>query len=105
MGALEPPHLIAILAIVLIVFGPGKLPELGKAIGESFRELRRATNDQPAARRAVDEAPMATPPAARASANRMCSGCRNTIGPTDRFCGTCGTAQQSSGTAATDVVL
>jgi TatA/E family protein of Tat protein translocase len=105
MGALEPPHLIAILAIVLIIFGPGKLPELGKAIGESFRELRRATTDQPAARRAADEARLATPPAANAAVTRMCSACRNSIGPTDRFCGTCGAAQQSSGTAATDVAL
>lgn len=44
-GILQPTHLLLILAIVLIVFGPGKLPGLGKAIGESVRELRKSTQD------------------------------------------------------------
>jgi len=33
LGALESWHLIVILVIVLVVFGPGKLPQLGKAVG------------------------------------------------------------------------
>ncbi len=44
-GLLQPTHLILILAIVLIVFGPGKLPGLGKAIGESMRELRKGASE------------------------------------------------------------
>ncbi len=50
-GLLQPTHLVLILAIVLIIFGPGKLPGLGKAIGQSIRELRESTSgtDQPAA--------------------------------------------------------
>jgi len=48
-GILQPTHLILILVIVLIIFGPGKLPELGKALGESIRELRAsASGDKPA---------------------------------------------------------
>ena len=39
-GILQPAHLLLILAIVLIVFGPGKLPELGKALGQMTRDLR-----------------------------------------------------------------
>lgn len=44
-GLLQPTHLVLILAIVLIVFGPGKLPGLGKAIGESMRELRKGASE------------------------------------------------------------
>ncbi len=42
-GLLQPTHLVLILAVVLIFFGPGKLPSLGKALGESVRELRRSS--------------------------------------------------------------
>jgi sec-independent protein translocase protein TatA len=44
-GLFQPTHLILVLAIALIVFGPGKLPELGKALGESIRELKKALNE------------------------------------------------------------
>jgi sec-independent protein translocase protein TatA len=37
--------ILLILAIVLIVYGPGKLPEVGGAIGKAFREFRRASTD------------------------------------------------------------
>jgi sec-independent protein translocase protein TatA len=43
LGALQPGHLIVILVIVLLIFGPGKLPELGKAVGDGLRELKKAT--------------------------------------------------------------
>lgn len=42
------PELILILVIALIVFGPGKLPEVGKAIGKGINEFRRATTEQSA---------------------------------------------------------
>jgi len=41
-GLLEPAHLLLILFVALLVFGPQKIPDLGKAIGESIRELKRA---------------------------------------------------------------
>lgn len=47
-GLFQPTHLILVLAIALIVFGPGKLPELGKALGESIRELKKALDEDPA---------------------------------------------------------
>jgi TatA/E family protein of Tat protein translocase len=37
--------LVIVLAIVLIVYGPGKLPEVGGAIGKAMREFRRASTD------------------------------------------------------------
>jgi len=44
-GLFQPMHLMVTLAIVLIVFGPGKLPEVGAALGEAIRNLKKALND------------------------------------------------------------
>ena len=42
---IHPLWIVLILAIVLIVFGPGRLPELGGAIGKGLREFRKATSE------------------------------------------------------------
>jgi len=39
------PELLVILAIVLIIFGPGKLPALGSGIGNALRNFRKAMNE------------------------------------------------------------
>ncbi|MFZ3579337.1 twin-arginine translocase TatA/TatE family subunit [Virgibacillus sp. DJP39] len=39
------PGLIIILVIALIVFGPSKLPEIGKSFGSSLKEFKNATKD------------------------------------------------------------
>ncbi len=44
-GLFQPLHLIIILAIALIIFGPGKLPELGAGLGKSIREFKKAMKD------------------------------------------------------------
>jgi sec-independent protein translocase protein TatA len=41
-GLLSPVHLIIIMVIVLILFGPGKLPDLGKGLGKGIREFKEA---------------------------------------------------------------
>lgn len=41
-GLFQPTHLLLILVVVLIVFGPGKLPEVGKALGKTVRDMRNA---------------------------------------------------------------
>ncbi len=41
-GLLQPMHLLLIVVIALIVFGPGKLPELGAGLGKGIREFRKA---------------------------------------------------------------
>jgi sec-independent protein translocase protein TatA len=43
MFAFSMPELILVLVIALVVFGPGKLPDVGKALGKSLQEFRRAT--------------------------------------------------------------
>jgi sec-independent protein translocase protein TatA len=40
MGILSPTHLIIILAIVLIIFGPSRLPELGKSLGKTMKSIQ-----------------------------------------------------------------
>ncbi len=44
-GRLGSTELLIILGIVLIIFGPSKLPELGKTLGNGIRELRSSTKD------------------------------------------------------------
>jgi sec-independent protein translocase protein TatA len=44
-GLLQPTHLLIILAIALLVFGPKNLPQLGKGLGESIRGFKDAMND------------------------------------------------------------
>jgi len=45
-GLFQPMHLIIILVIALIIFGPGKLPELGKGLGKSIREFKKAMSGE-----------------------------------------------------------
>ena len=41
-GLLSPVHMVIILVIVLVLFGPGKLPDLGKGLGKGIREFKDA---------------------------------------------------------------
>lgn len=45
MGPIGWPELIILLVVVLIIFGPGKLPDIGNAIGRGVREFRKASSD------------------------------------------------------------
>ncbi|MFC1532948.1 twin-arginine translocase TatA/TatE family subunit [Thermodesulfobacteriota bacterium] len=47
MFGIGMPELIIILIIILIIFGAGKLPEIGSGIGKGIRNFKKATNDQP----------------------------------------------------------
>ena len=44
-GSLGMPELVIIFVIALIVFGPRKLPELGKSLGKSLAEFKKASNE------------------------------------------------------------
>lgn len=44
-GLLQPMHLIVIVGIALLVFGPRKIPELGKGLGEGIRGFRSAMKE------------------------------------------------------------
>ena len=51
------PEMIVVLVIVLVVFGAGKLPEIGGAMGKSIRNFRNASegNDEPESRRQIKD--------------------------------------------------
>lgn len=44
-GSIGGPELILILVVVLLVFGPKRLPEFGRTIGKGLAEFKRASND------------------------------------------------------------
>lgn len=43
------PDIIVILAVVLVVFGPGKLPEIGASLGKGIRNFKKTSEDEPPA--------------------------------------------------------
>lgn len=45
LGGFGGPELILVLLVVLLIFGPSKLPQIGSAIGKGIRELRNASKD------------------------------------------------------------
>jgi sec-independent protein translocase protein TatA len=45
MGPIGFPELVVIFVVALIVFGPRKLPELGRSLGKSIAEFKRASNE------------------------------------------------------------
>ncbi|HUV04260.1 MAG TPA: twin-arginine translocase TatA/TatE family subunit [Armatimonadota bacterium] len=45
MGSMGYPEILVILLIALLLFGPKKLPEIGRTLGKAMRELRKAARD------------------------------------------------------------
>ena len=59
-----PLELVIILVIALLILGPGKLPDVGAALGKSIREFRKASSDvQESVKVDVDTSPQAPAPA------------------------------------------
>ena len=94
MPTLGPWELVIVLVIVVVIFGAGRLSDVGGAVGKSIREFRKATTDDPSV-----HAPTAAPPAPVASptvtpsvtVENKCPSCA-TVNPTGQvFCGQCGT--------------
>jgi sec-independent protein translocase protein TatA len=83
MGPLGFPELVIIFIVALIVFGPRKLPELGRSLGKGLAEFKKASNEL---QRTLDEeirneeqkappvaAPVALPPAPTAASHEITS--------------------------------
>ena len=89
-----PFELLLILAVVVIIFGVGRLPEVGGAIGKSIREFRRASHEsedqhqlsQPEAEPDIGLPASNAPPAYA----RYCSRCGASAAAAAKFCSECG---------------
>jgi sec-independent protein translocase protein TatA len=75
-----PGELILVLVIVLIIFGPGKLPDIGSAIGKGVREFRKASTDL---EDSIRGEPAATPPAEDKTPAASSGGSAPTTPPTE----------------------
>ena len=53
-GLFQPMHLLVIFFIALLVFGPKKLPELGKGLGDGIRALKEGMKEHPAEQAKTD---------------------------------------------------
>jgi sec-independent protein translocase protein TatA len=60
-GIFSPMHLLVILIIVLIIFGPGKLPDLGHSLGKAIKDFKKAMEEperkleEPVAAKRIEE--------------------------------------------------
>ena len=64
-GLFQPMHLLILVFIGLLVFGPRRLPELGKGLGDGIRALKAGLNDTPTQAMALPEEPKAASTDAR----------------------------------------
>lgn len=63
MGSVGPWEILVIAVVGLLVFGPNRLPELGRSLGRALREFRRASQElREEVRKAVEEAEPGGPP-------------------------------------------
>ncbi len=90
MGVLQPGHLLVILAIVLILFGAGRIPETLSQLGKGMRDFRAAAEGKDSLA-AGTAAPMA-PAQAVTAAPRTCASCGAAAASEARFCTRCGAA-------------
>ena len=93
LGPLGVPELLIIALIVILVFGVGRLPEVGGAVGKSIREFRKATKDGEEAD-AATAVSASTSPQASAPADSWtpsAAPAASAPGGETMFCSECGT--------------
>lgn len=81
MPNIGAPELIVILVIALLIIGPGKLPDVGSALGRSIREFRKASSDVADAAK-IDTTPL--PPTTSQPAPTPTATTGDTPTPSDR---------------------
>lgn len=99
-GLFQPIHLVLILAIIMIVFGAGKLPEMGGAVGRGIREFRKEVQDASNSDSDDTDSAVSVKPAVESSTATFCTSCGERLPSTAKFCPSCGaaTAQQTQST-------
>lgn len=96
---LQPIHLVVIAVVALLIFGPRRLPEVGRGIGKAISEFRKGAQEmtegfkeevaKPTANAAGTPAPSETG-TAEPAAGRFCSKCGAPNTAEARFCNRCG---------------
>ena len=98
---LQPIHLIVILVVALLIFGPKRLPEIGRYIGKTLTEFRAGTQEltQNLREEINQPAQQTTPPVpaqpnvtASTDSGNFCTQCGVPNASEARFCGNCGHA-------------
>lgn len=79
------PELLVIFVVILLVFGPGKLPEVGRGFGRAIGEFRRMTSGV-----GLLDALEKQPPSTLRPTEVRCPTCSTLNPASNRFCGTCG---------------
>jgi sec-independent protein translocase protein TatA len=88
----NPLHWGILIVVVLIIFGPGKLPGVGASLGKSLREFKKASAEDhtPGTAPQNSQFAISAPNLAAAAAGAMCEQCGLENPPGARFCGECG---------------
>jgi len=77
------------LCLIILIFGVGKLGQVGGSLGKSIREFRREKDKKDDSEAAPTDA-KSEKPAAKSSKEKFCPGCGNKISANAKFCMECG---------------
>ena len=99
-GLFSPWHIAILILVVLLVFGPKRLPEMGRSLGRGLREFKDSiSGDSASGEDASLPAATATPAPATAESRegvRKCQACGRQLTPGAHFCSDCGAAAEQS---------
>jgi sec-independent protein translocase protein TatA len=95
---LQPTHLIIIAVVALIIFGPSRLPEIGRAFGKTLKEFQSATKEatqgfSEEVTKPVEVAKAVEVKKEEPVAQAPCKNCGKPVIVGVKFCPECGTAQ------------
>lgn len=101
LGPFGVPELLIIAFIIVLIFGVGRLPEVGGAVGKGIREFRKAAQDDSSSTTDQSAAASAAPSAAvegeaAATETRFCAECGARNARSAKFCAECGHSVQAA---------
>ncbi len=91
---IQPIHIIVIVIVALIIFGPQRLPELGRSLGKGLNEFRRGTKEMTDSFKDEVAKPVSTgaaEPMAKPAEAVFCPQCGTANPLSSKFCSSCGT--------------
>ncbi len=91
---LQPTHLIIILVVALLIFGPSRLPEIGRSFGKMLREFQSATKETAASFQEEVQKPIEVRKEEPAVTTVACKSCGKQMPVGKKFCPECGAAQE-----------